>query len=208
MATDPGFAIDIKAWCERTGNQLLSLSSEAGKFTARIRKGQMPTAAAQAGRTVTNDKTIVLFSGDFDKAMAAFIIATTAASMGGKVTIFFTFWGLNLLRRHKKVRVRKTLIERMFGLMMPRGSKKFTLSRMNMGGMGTRMIKRIMRKKQVPSLEELIKAARDSGIQLVACQMTMELMGIKSEELIDGVEKGGAASYIGAADTANTNLFI
>ncbi len=207
-ATDPGFAIDIKAWCERTGNQLVSLSSEGGRFTARVRKGQMPTAAPQACTRGPNDKTIVLFSGDFDKAMAAFIIGTTAASMGGKVTIFFTFWGLNLLRQHKKVRVKKTLIERMFGRMMPRGSRRFKLSKMHMAGMGTGMIKRIMRKKHVPSLEELIQAARESGIRLVACQMTMDLMGIKPEELIEGVEKGGAASYIGAADTANMNLFI
>lgn len=207
-ATDPGFAIDVKAWCERTGNQLVSLSSDGGRYSARIRKGPMPTAAPQPVAGGPNDKTIVLFSGDFDKAMAAFIIGTTAASMGGKVTIFFTFWGLNLLRRHKKVRVKKTLIERMFGMMMPRGSRRFKLSKMHMAGMGTGMIKRIMRKKHVPSLEELIEAARQSGIRLVACQMTMDLMGIKPEELIEGVEKGGAASYIGAADTANMNLFI
>lgn len=206
-ATDPGFAGDIRVWSERTGNRLLSLDSEKGVITARLRKGvAKETKGLTAGGS---DKTIVFFSGDFDKAMAAFIIANTAASMGKKVTIFFTFWGLNLLRRPKKVRrLKKTFMEKMFARMMPRGSKKFKLSRMNMGGMGTRLMKRIMRRKNVNSLEELMGVAKMNGVRLVACQMTMDIMGLKKEELIDGVETGGAASYLGAAEQSNVNLFI
>lgn len=206
-ATDPGFAGDIRVWCERTGNQLLALTSEKGVISARIRKGVAKDGKALASGGT--DKTIVFFSGDFDKAMAAFIIANTAASMGKKVTIFFTFWGLNLLRRPKRVRrLRKTFMERAFARMMPRGSGKFKLSRMNMAGIGTGLMKRIMRKKNVHSLEELIGVARMNGVRLVACQMTMDIMGLKKEELIDGVETGGAASYLGAAEQSNVNLFI
>ena len=156
----------------------------------------------------STDKTLVVFSDAFDKAMAAFIIANGASAMGGKVTMFFTFWGLNLLRRSQAVSVRKTFIERMFGWMMPRGAGKTTLSKMNMAGLGTAMIKGIMRKKNVLSLPELIAAAKNSGVRLVACTMTMDLMGIKREELIDGVEEGGVAMYLDRAGSANVNLFI
>ena len=156
----------------------------------------------------TPHKTLVVFSDAFDKAMAAFIIANGAAAMGSDVTMFFTFWGLNLLRRPQAVPVRKTLIERMFGWMMPRGADKTTLSKMNMAGMGTAMIKGIMKKKNVLSLPELIAAAQQSGVRLVACTMTMDLMGIKREELIDGVEEGGVAMYLDEAGSANVNLFI
>ena len=155
-----------------------------------------------------NKKTIVVFSSDLDKVMAAFIIANGAVAMGSDVTMFFTFWGLNLLRRPESVPVRKTPIERMFGWMMPRGAGKTTLSQMNMGGMGTAMIKGIMKKKNVLSLPELMAAAQQSGVHLVACTMTMDLMGIKREELIDGVEEGGVAMYLDRAGSANVNLFI
>jgi peroxiredoxin family protein len=150
----------------------------------------------------------VVFSDSFDKAMAAFIIANGAAAMGSGVTMFFTFWGLNLLRQDRAVPVRKTPIERMFGWMMPRGAEKAVLSKMNMAGMGTAMIKGIMKKKNVLSLPELIAAAREAGVRLVACNMTMDLMGIKREELIDGVEEGGVAAYLDRAGAANVNLFI
>ena len=151
---------------------------------------------------------MVVFSGDFDKAMAAFIIANGAAAMGSQVTLFFTFWGLNLLRRPESIPVRKTFIEKMFGFMMPRGAEKTSLSKMNMMGMGTQMIKGIMKKKNVDSLSELIIKAKANNVRLVACSMSMDLMSIKPEELIDGVETGGVAMYLNQAESAGVNLFI
>ena len=128
--------------------------------------------------------------------------------MGYEPTLFFTFWGLNILRRDEKVKVKKTLIEKIFGKMMPRGSKKLALSKMHMAGMGTAMIQRIMKKKNVPSLPEMIQSAQESGVKLVACNMTMDLMGIKKDELISGIDEGGVASYLDAAGAGNINLFI
>ena len=128
--------------------------------------------------------------------------------MGRKVTIFFTFWGLNILRRPKKVKVKKNFIEKMFGAMMPRGTKKLGLSRMNMCGAGSKMIRGIMKKKGVSSVEELIQNAISHGVRIVACQMSMDIMGIRQEELIDGVELGGVATFLGSAELSDTSLFI
>lgn len=128
--------------------------------------------------------------------------------MGKKVTMFFTFWGINILRKNESITVEKSFMEKMFGFMMPRGSKKLKLSNMNMGGMGPRMIRKIMKDKNVSSLEELIKAAVDSGIEIVACQMSMDLLGLKKDELIDGVKIGGVGYYLGEAEESNVNLFI
>ncbi len=155
-----------------------------------------------------NKKTIVVFSGDLDKAMAAMIIASGAAAMGNEVTLFFTFWGLNLLRRPESVKVKKNLLEAMFGWMMPRGARRASLSKMHMGGMGTAMMKYVMKTKHVSTPEELMLDAQQMGVQFIACSMSMDVMGIKPEELIDGVEIGGVASYLGSADEANVNLFI
>lgn len=153
-------------------------------------------------------KTMIVFSGDLDKAMAAFIIANGAASMGDDVTMFFTFWGLNILRRAQKVRVQKSMIEKMFGWMMPRGPEKLKLSKMNMGGLGSSMMRSIMRQKNVYSLNELMESAQAMGVQLIACTMSMDIMGIKKEELIDGIEYAGVATYLANADEGNVNLFI
>jgi peroxiredoxin family protein len=157
---------------------------------------------------MTQDKTMVIFSGDLDKAIAAFIIANGAASMGHKVTMFFTFWGLNILRKDNAPKVKKTLIEKMFGFMMPRGADKLTLSQMHMAGMGTAMIKGIMKKKNVASLPELIQSALDNGVVIEACQMSMDLMGIQKEELIDGIKTVGVATFIHASDESNATIFI
>jgi peroxiredoxin family protein len=156
----------------------------------------------------TTKKTIILFSGDFDRVMAAFIIANGAAAMGSKVTMFFTFWGLNLLRKPIAPPVQKNLVEKMFGQMMPRGAEKAGLSKMNMLGMGKMMIKGIMQKKNVASITDLIASAQKTDVRLIACSMSMDLMGIKPEELIDGVDQGGVAMYLAAAEKSNTNLFI
>jgi len=212
-ATDPGFVSDIKSWCENTGNQLLKVEKKGDNIEALIRKGQ-------AGKVVPEEEisqqplpgreqnTFVVFSGDLDKAIAAFIIATGSASMGKKVTMFFTFWGLNILRQSDGVPVKKNFVERMFGWMMPRGSTKLPLSKMNIMGLGPRLIRGIMRQKNVASLEELIAQAKELNVQLVACNMTMDIMGIKKGELTDGVEIGGVATFLNAADKSGTTLFI
>lgn len=155
-----------------------------------------------------NKKTIIVFSGDLDKALASFIIANGAAAMGNEVTMFFTFWGLNILRKAQKVRIRKSFMEKMFGFMMPRGADKLKLSKMNFGGIGTKMMKSIMKKKNVNSLNELIESAQAMGVKIVACTMSMDIMGIRKEELIDGIDYAGVATYLGYADEANVNLFI
>nr|WP_279512890.1 DsrE/DsrF/DrsH-like family protein [Halanaerobium saccharolyticum] len=151
---------------------------------------------------------MVVFSGELDKAIASFIIANGAAAMGNQVTLFFTFWGLNVLRKDGPVNADKNMMEKMFAKMMPQGSKKLPLSNMNMMGIGPKMIRGIMEKKGVDSLEELIEDAVDNGVRLVACQMTMDMLGIKKEELISGVEVGGVATFLGSADESNMSLFI
>ncbi len=204
--TDAGFAADVAGWCDSTGNRLKEQSASGGKYHALIVKGSGTGAIVHGGNA--KKKTIVAFSGDFDKAMAAFIIANGAAAMGSEVTMFFTFWGLNLLRRPESVPVQKNLIETMFGFMMPRGAAKTKLSKMNMAGIGTMMMQDIMKKKNVASLAELIESAKKNNVRLVACTMSMDLMGIKKEELIDGVEEGGVAAYLNKAEAAGVNLFI
>jgi len=207
FASDPAFIADIGAWCHSTGNKLIEASPDNGRFRATIAKGA-PGASAVCAVDSCKKKSMVVFSGDFDKVMAAFIIANGAASMGSEVTMFFTFWGLNALRKPEGASVKKNAIESMFGWMMPRGADKLKLSQMNMGGMGLSMIKGIMRAKNVQSLPDLIKAAQAAGVRLVACTMSMDLMGIKREELIDGIEEGGVAMYLDRAEAGNVNLFI
>jgi len=210
-ASDPGFYEDIKSWCNRTGCNLLDVSKKAGTITALIRKGsacEVSSNVERAMQPVKDNKTIIVFSGDLDKALASFIIANGAASMGKKVTMFFTFWGLNILRKHEKQAVKKGPIDAMFGMMMPRGPEKLKISQMNMMGMGTAMMRKVMKDKNVSSLDELVKAAVDSGIELVACQMSMDVMGIQLEELIDGVKVGGVGYMLGEAEDSNMSLFI
>ncbi len=211
QATDPGFARDIEAWCTSTGHTLLAVAEETGRYKVRLRKSGGTSAAAPDAapmQELPHDKTIVVFSGDLDKVLAAFVIATGAAAMGRKVTLFFTFWGLNALRRLERVKVRKGFLDRMFGLMMPRGSRHLGLSRLNMGGAGPILIRRVMQAKGIASLEELMAQARQAGVRVVACQMSMDVMGIKREELLPEVEVAGVASYLAASETADTTLFI
>ena len=205
-ASDPGFYNDASAWARATGNTLRDIRIDKGIVTAVIEKGGgTVTSAATTG----NDKTIIVFSGDLDKVIAGFIIANGALAMGRKVTMFFTFWGLNALRKPEKVTgLGKNLIEGAFGMMMPRGSRKLALSTMSMGGVGGRLIRGIMKNKNVPALEELMVMAVKAGAHLVACQMSMDLMGIRKEELIDGIEIGGVAAYLEASEHADNNLFI
>ena len=157
----------------------------------------------------TDKKTIILFSGDFDKAMAAFIIANGAAAMGDEVTIFFTFWGLDLIRKSRKVKTKgKTILQTMFGKMMPRGPGKVGLSKMNFGGLGAPLMKANMKQQNAMSLEELIASAREQGVKFVACTLSLDILGFKKEELLDDIDYMGVAAYLAEADEANVNLFI
>lgn len=143
-----------------------------------------------------------------DKVMAAFIIANGAAAMGKKVTMFFTFWGLAALRKRPAPKVSKGLIEHAFGIMLPKGVAHMGISKWNMGGMGGAMMRWVMKQKNVDTLQDLMDTAMKNGVTIQACSMSMDVMGIKEEELIDGIEIVGVGTYLGAAETANHNLFI
>ncbi len=204
--TDPAFAGDIEGYCKRTGHVFEGMASNKGISIAKIRKA--PKSVSACGTSEKEGKNIIVFSGDLDKAIASFIIANAAAAMGRNVSMFFTFWGLSILRKSEKVKVKKDFISNMFGMMMPRGSKKLALSKMNMGGMGAKMIRGVMKNKNVDSLEELIRLAQSNGVELIACSMSMDVMGIKREELIDGVKLGGAAAMLAFAEESDMSLFI
>ncbi len=226
-ASDPGFTKDIAAWCRKTGNTLISGGKEGEEYIACVRKGTTeggrsscepgshPCECRESGENAAGipgsgpqGKTIIVFDGDMDKVLASFIIANGALAMGRPVTMFFTFWGLTALRRPEKKPVKKSFVEGMFGGMLPRGAGKLKLGRMNMGGMGTAMMKRVMKDKNIDSLEALMKKAMDMGVRIIACSMSMDVMGIRKEELIDGVEIGGVGTYLGEAEDSNVNLFI
>lgn len=218
-ASDPGFYEDIKAWANMTSNELIERNKRPdGIIEATLAKGMAETAAStaeadaelgnQSNLSDKNGTTMVVFNGDLDKAIASFIIANGAASSGKKVTMFFTFWGLNIIRRPDKVKVEKGWMGKMFEMVMPRGSGKLPLSNLNMMGMGPKMIRSLMKKHNVLSLDELIQAAQKQGVEMIACQMSMDLMGIQREELIDGINVGGVGYYLGQTQQANHNLFI
>lgn len=152
--------------------------------------------------------TIVLFSGDYDKAMAAYIIANGAAAYDHEVTIFHTFWGLNALRKDENIAVKKGFMEKMFGKMMPRGADKMGLSKMNFAGFGQKMIKDVMKKHNAMTLPQLIEMAQEQDVKLVACTMTMDLLGLQQEELLNGIDYAGVAAYLADAEEGNVNLFI
>ena len=208
-ASDPGFAKDVVSWCRRTGNTLLSNEKRNGEYVAVIKKGTTtPVKSVNQSSSAGKGKTIIVFDGDMDKVLASFVIANGALAMGRPVTMFFTFWGLTALRREKKVKTKKNFMEKMFGAMLPRGSKKLKLSKMNMGGMGTKLMRKIMKDKNIDSLEDMIKKAMENGVKIIACSMSMDVMGIRPEELIDGVEIGGVGTYLGDAEESDVNLFI
>lgn len=208
--TDAGFKSDIEGWCRTTGNTLLNLTTENKIIKAIIFKGKGNTPSLSNNIANNNSgQTIVVFSNDFDKVIASMIIANGAVASGKKVTMFFTFWGLNVLRKsilNKKIK--KNIIEKMFSMMLPKGINKLKLSKMNMLGFGTLMMKMVMKSKNVSTLQQLIDDAQKNGVKFIACNMSMDVMGIKQEELIDGVEIGGVAKYIAESNNANSNLFI
>ena len=206
--TDPGFLADAPAWCQQQGHQLVGLRQEGVQIVAQIRKNAPAAATPASTVQLPTNKTMVVFSGDLDRAIASFIIANGAAAMGSRVTMFFTFWGLNILRKPKAPAVKKAFLERMFGWMMPRGATALKLSKLNMLGAGTAMMKMVMRQKNVETLPNLIAAAQMAGVRFVACTMTMDVMGLKKEELLDGLEFGGVAAMLGESDKSNATLFI
>lgn len=208
MATDPGFPSDAKAWCKSTGNAFLSESCQNGFHTVVIKKQSTPAKQPADCAPSEKNKTIICFSDNLDRAIATFILANGAAATGSKVSIFFTFWGLNIIKKKNGPAIKKTFTEKMFARMLPKSSHSLALSKMNMMGMGSKMIRSIMKKKNIDSLESLIRQAMDNGVEFIACQMTMDMMGIKKEELLDGVTVGGVASYMQKAEDARVNLFI
>ena len=211
-ASDPGFMKDVQSWCNMTGNKLISIDSKEGIITAVIEKGAEAPAATSNEKTLAanlpTNKTMVVFSDDMDRALASFVIANGAASMGKQVTLFFTFWGLNIIKKTDKPKVDKDLMGKMFGKMMPENAGKLKLSKMNMFGMGSLMMKKRMLAKRVDSIEDMIQTALDNGVKMIACQMSMDVMGVNADELMDGVEIGGVATYLEEAEQANLNLFI
>lgn len=227
-ATDPGFARDVQSWTNLTGNLLVSLENKGGKIEALIEKqqgaplasasrpflggdrpqGTVPSSSSPTMVQTAQGATIIVFSNDFDRALASFVLANGAAAVGKPVTMFFTFWGLSVIMKQQKPRVRKDLMGRMFSWMLPKHAGTLSLSKMNFGGMGPWMMKARMKAKQVDPLEAMIAQARAAGVRLVACQMSMDIMGVQKEELLDGIEVGGVATYYEAASNAGVNLFI
>ena len=207
-ATDPGFPRDAEAWCQSTGNRFLSKTNDNGYYTVTIEKGGAQPAMPAAGGAVPKNKTLIMFSDDLDRALATFVLANGAAATGHKVSIFFTFWGLSVIKKEKKPSVTKDFFGRMFSWMLPSDSRKLKLSKMSMCGIGDKMMRNIMRKKNINQLEELRQQAMNSGVEFIACQMSMDMMGVKQEELIDGVTIGGVATYMNRAEDACVNLFI
>ena len=206
-ATDQAFGKDVTSWCKMTGAELVALENKNGVVAATIRK-QEKTASCEISRNNADNKTLIVFSDDLDKALASFVIANGAASTGKKVTMFFTFWGLNVIKKQHKPTVTKDIFGKMFGWMLPTHSGKLKLSKMNMGGAGSWMMRLIMKRKRIDSLESLIQQAIDNGVEMIACTMSMDVMGVQKEELMDNVTMGGVASYLERAEEANVNLFI
>ncbi|WP_430971811.1 CoA-disulfide reductase [Sunxiuqinia rutila] len=211
-ASDPGFMKDVQSWCNITGNKLVSLESAAGIITAVIEKGEekgsKPSSGDFSSVQLPQNKTMVVFSDDMDRALASLVIANGAASMEKEVTMFFTFWGLNIIKKTDKPEVEKDFMGKMFGKMMPGNAGKLKLSKMNMMGMGSLMMKKRMLAKKVDSIEDMLNTALDNGVKMIACQMSMDVMGVNAEELLDRVEIGGVATYLEEAEKANLNLFI
>lgn len=218
-STDPGFVRDAGAWCKVTGNLLISMEESNGTYTAMVEKTAKQSAMAVAQETegmrgepfvqmTPKGATIIVFSNDFDRALASFVLANGAAAAGKDVTMFFTFWGLSVIRKPNAPRVAKDFMGRMFGMMLPKHAGGLSLSHMNFGGIGPKLMKSRMKSKNIDMLETMMSQARQAGVHFIACQMSMDIMGVKHEELLDGVEVGGVATYMEAATEGNVNLFI
>ncbi|WP_407343755.1 FAD-dependent oxidoreductase [Pengzhenrongella phosphoraccumulans] len=214
--SDAGFRLDAPAWAAKNGHEILALTPEGPGYAARIRKGRPAAAAGPGGAAaftgpaarIKDKKSFVVFSGELDKVLAAFILANGAVAMGDEVSMFFTFWGLNALRRDNPPVRERSALDRMFGAVLPSGASKLKLSTLNMLGGGTLLMKKVMKDNKVPTLPELIASAQGAGVRLVGCTMTMDLLGIAPADLIDGVELGGVATFLGEANESNGAFFI
>ena len=206
--TDQAFGEDLNGWCRMMGARLVDIENRGGVITANVEKVAKDQPSSISNAPYPDNKTMVVFSDDLDRALASFVIANGAAASGKKVSLFFTFWGLNIIKKDSKPKVNKNFLGKMFGLMLPSDSKKLGLSQMNMGGLGGKMMRYIMKKKNIDSLESLMQQAIDNGVEMIACSMSMDVMGIKEEELLDNVTIGGVAAYLDRAENANVNLFI
>lgn len=206
-ATDASFPRDAEAWCRSTGNVFVGKTADKGRYIVEIekREGQRTVSDIHAN---ADGKTLILFSDDLDKVLATFVLANGAAATGKKVSIFFTFWGLNAIKKRKKPKTEKDFFGKMFGWMLPSDTTNLALSKMNMMGIGARMMRYLMKKKGVASIEEMRQQAIDNGVEFIACQMSMDVMGIKREELLDNVTVGGVATYMERAEKAGVNLFV
>jgi len=213
-ASDPGFPRDLNTWCRAQGHEFVESRNIPGGILARIRKhAAVATTSASASEPAPSSgrrkKTFVVFSGDFDRVMGVLVMANAALAMGNEVTLFFTFWGLSAIRKEQAVATPgKSLLDRMFGWMLPRGLSRLTLSKLNMGGMGTAMMKHVMKQKHVDSPQQLLTQARAKGAKLVACSMSLDVMGLRPEELLDGVEIAGAATFLSEADESNVTMLM
>ena len=212
ISTDPAFRRDSQAWCNMTGHKMISQSADSGKYISVIEKVEKKKVSNEISEvSVENNnkgKTFIMFSDDLDKALATFVLANGAVATGEKVTIFFTFWGLNAIKKSNKPKVQKDIFGKMFSMMLPSDTMALKLSKMHMMGIGSKMMRFIMKKKGIDSLESLRQQAIDSGVEFIACQMSMDVMGVKEEELLDNVTIGGVATYMERADKSNINLFI
>ena len=207
-ATDAGFPRDAEAWCRSTGHKFVSKRAEGGVHIVEIEKATPCAAEAVQPQRGELGKTFILFSDDLDKTLATFVLANGAAATGKKVSIFFTFWGLNAIKKTHKPAVKKDIFGRMFSWMLPSDSTRLALSKMHMLGIGSRLMRYLMKRKGVDSLESLRQQAIDNGVEFIACQMSMDVMGVSREELLDNVTVGGVASYMERAEQACVNLFI
>jgi len=159
-------------------------------------------------RTVDDAATIIVFSGDLDKVLAAFVLATGAAAAGLRTSMFFTFWGLSALKKKGAAGGPKNIMEKMFKVMTPSSSESLGTSKMNYFGMGAIMLRKMMKDKEIATLEELMALARELDVKLIACTMSMDAMGVSQEELQDGLTYGGVATYMADAVRSRVTLFV
>ncbi|AKG74650.1 DsrE/DsrF/DrsH-like family protein [Salinicoccus halodurans] len=209
--TDFGFCTDVEAWARKTGHSILKNEKSEDKVMVVLQKNALQAKAEGEGHQMVETKdgaTMVVFSGDMDKALASFIIATGAKSMGKDVTMFFTFWGLNVIKDPNAPKKNKSGLDKAFSMMMPKSASKLPISNMNMFGLGSKMIQYVMKKKKVDALTEMIEKADKLGVKMVACTMSMDIMAIDEDELLPNVNFGGVGTYLGDAENGNLNLFI
>lgn len=211
LLADATFEADLRRWCAANGCDVKELEKADSALSAVLVKAGVTTVNRAGSGAVLgrHSVAIVLFSNDLDKALAALILANGLAASGAEVGIFFTFWGLSVLRKNPAPTMRKDLVSRIFGWMLPKGAAKLALSKMHMLGMGTAMMKDVMARQKIMSLPDLIKSAKSAGVRFIACDMAMGVMGIVREELIDEVDEvAGVAAFAELARKSTNTLFI